>query len=128
MVFQLEVYSKVDRLLTGITAQQIGTTAQWYSNKTSLIGNSKNTKSNDTTDNWVGACGCYQLSTSSQVYQDIPFLAGWMTHNSRELRDENGTWNYLETIILMPQFVCKMKCLLMILPSIVNKLRIPILV
>ena len=27
----------VDRLLTGITAQQKGTTAQWYSNKTSLI-------------------------------------------------------------------------------------------
>ena len=27
---------KVDRLLTGITAQQKGTTARWYSNKTSL--------------------------------------------------------------------------------------------
>ena len=33
LVFQLEVYYKVDRLLT---AQQKGTTAQWYSNKTSL--------------------------------------------------------------------------------------------
>ena len=35
-VFQLEVYYKVDRLLTGLTAQQKGTTAQWYSNKISL--------------------------------------------------------------------------------------------
>ena len=32
-VFQLEVYYKVDRLLTGLTAQQKGTTARWYSNK-----------------------------------------------------------------------------------------------
>ena len=37
LVFQLEVCYKVDRLLTGLTAQQKGTTAQWYSNKTSLI-------------------------------------------------------------------------------------------
>ena len=36
LVFQLEVCYSVDRLLTGITAQQKGTTAQWYSNKTSL--------------------------------------------------------------------------------------------
>ena len=36
LVFQLEVYYKVDRLLTGLTDQQKGTTAQWYSNKTSL--------------------------------------------------------------------------------------------
>ena len=36
LVFQLEVCFKVDRLLTGITAQQKGTTARWYSNKTSL--------------------------------------------------------------------------------------------
>ena len=36
LIFQLEVYYKVDRLLTGLTAQQKGTTAQWYSNKTSL--------------------------------------------------------------------------------------------
>ena len=36
LVFQLEVYYKVDRLLTGLTAQQIGTTARWYSNKTPL--------------------------------------------------------------------------------------------
>ena len=36
LVFQLEVYYKVDRLLTGLTAQQKGLTAQWYSNKTSL--------------------------------------------------------------------------------------------
>ena len=35
LVFQFEVYYKVDRLLTGLTAQQKGTTAQWYSNKTS---------------------------------------------------------------------------------------------
>ena len=27
----------VDRLLTGLTAQQEGTTARWYSNKTSLV-------------------------------------------------------------------------------------------
>ena len=36
LVFQLEVYYKVDRLLTGLPAQQKGTTARWYSNKTSL--------------------------------------------------------------------------------------------
>ena len=36
LVFQLEVYYKVDRLLTGLTAQPKGTTAQWYSSKTSL--------------------------------------------------------------------------------------------
>ena len=36
LVFQLEVYYKLDRLLTGPTAQQNGTTALWYSNKTSL--------------------------------------------------------------------------------------------
>ena len=36
LVFQLVVYYKVDRLLTGLTAQQKGTTAQWYSSKTSL--------------------------------------------------------------------------------------------
>ena len=36
LVSQLEVYYKVDRLLTGLTAQQKGTTARWYSNKTSL--------------------------------------------------------------------------------------------
>ena len=39
LVFQLEVYYKVDRLLTGLTAQQKGTTARWYSNKTSLLLN-----------------------------------------------------------------------------------------
>ena len=39
LVFQLEVFYKVERLLTGLTAQQKGTTDQWYSNKnkTSLI-------------------------------------------------------------------------------------------
>ena len=37
VVFQLEVYCKVDRLLTSLTAQQKGTTARWYSNKTSLV-------------------------------------------------------------------------------------------
>ena len=37
LVFQLEVYYKVDRLLTGLTAQQKGTTARWYSNKTALF-------------------------------------------------------------------------------------------
>ena len=31
LIFQLENYYKVDRLLTGPTAQQKGTTAQWYS-------------------------------------------------------------------------------------------------
>ena len=36
LLFQLEVYFKVHRLLTGLTAQQEGTTARWYSNKTSL--------------------------------------------------------------------------------------------
>ena len=35
--FQLDVYYKVDRLLTGLTAQPKGTTALWYSNKTSLM-------------------------------------------------------------------------------------------
>ena len=37
LVFQLEVYFKVDKLLTGQTAQQKGTTARWYSNKTTLL-------------------------------------------------------------------------------------------
>ena len=36
LLFQLEIYYKVDRLVTGPTAQQKGTTAQWYSNKTSM--------------------------------------------------------------------------------------------
>ena len=36
LAFQLEVYYKVDRLLTGLPAQQKGTSARWYSNKTSL--------------------------------------------------------------------------------------------
>ena len=34
--FKLEVYYKVDRFLSGLTAQQKGTSAQWYSIKTSL--------------------------------------------------------------------------------------------
>ena len=34
---QLEDYIMVDRLLTGLPAQQKGTTARWYSNKTSLV-------------------------------------------------------------------------------------------
>ena len=34
--FQLEVFYKVDRLRTGLTAQQKGITARWYSSKTSL--------------------------------------------------------------------------------------------
>ena len=37
LLFQLEVHYKVDRLLTGLTAQPNGTTARWYSNKTSLV-------------------------------------------------------------------------------------------
>ena len=37
LVFQLEVYYMVNRGLIGLTAQQIGTTAQWYSNKTPLF-------------------------------------------------------------------------------------------
>ena len=36
LIFQLEVYYKVDRLLTGLTAQPKGTNTRWYSNKTSL--------------------------------------------------------------------------------------------
>ena len=36
LVFQLEVFYQVDRHLTGLTAQQKGTTARWYTNKTSL--------------------------------------------------------------------------------------------
>ena len=32
----IPVRSLLDRLLTGLTAQQKGTTARWYSNKTSL--------------------------------------------------------------------------------------------
>ena len=36
LVVQSEVYYMVDRLLTGLTAQQKGTTSQWYLNKTSL--------------------------------------------------------------------------------------------
>ena len=40
LVIQLEVYYKLDRVLAGLTAQQKGTTARWYSNKTSLVKNS----------------------------------------------------------------------------------------
>ena len=43
LVFQLEVYYKVDRLLTDLSAQQKGTTAPWYSNKTSLVHKINNT-------------------------------------------------------------------------------------
>ena len=39
LAFQLEVYNKVDRLLTVLPTQQQGTTARSYSNKTSLIYN-----------------------------------------------------------------------------------------
>ena len=48
MVFQLEVYYKVDRLLT---AQQKGTTARWYSNKTSLLW----------FGNWLGGLEIYKF-------------------------------------------------------------------
>ena len=37
LVFQLKLYYKVDRLLIGLNAQQMRTTARWYSNKTSLV-------------------------------------------------------------------------------------------
>ena len=37
LIFHLEVCYMVDRLLTGLTAQQKGTTARWYSNKTSIL-------------------------------------------------------------------------------------------
>ena len=37
LVFQLEDFYKVERLLTGLTAQQKGTSDRWYSNKTSLV-------------------------------------------------------------------------------------------
>ena len=37
LIFKLEVYYRVDRLLFGLTAQQKGTTTQWDSNKTSLF-------------------------------------------------------------------------------------------
>ena len=36
LVFWLEFYYKLDRLLTGLTAQPKGTTVRWYSNKTSI--------------------------------------------------------------------------------------------
>ena len=37
MVFQWAFYYMVDRLLSVLAAQQKGTTARWYSNKTSLV-------------------------------------------------------------------------------------------
>ena len=37
LVFQLEVYYKLDKLLTGLIAQPKGTPARWYSNKTYLV-------------------------------------------------------------------------------------------
>ena len=49
LIIQLEVYWKVDRLLTGLTALQIGTTAQWYSNKTSTSPSDTQTILNRTT-------------------------------------------------------------------------------
>ena len=44
LVFQLNVYYKLDRLLTDLTAQLKGTTALWYSNKTSLLLSSQTSK------------------------------------------------------------------------------------
>ena len=44
LVFQSEVYYKVNRLLTGLPAQQIGTTSQMYSNKTPLLVSTKDNK------------------------------------------------------------------------------------
>ena len=49
LVFQLEVYYKVVRLLTGLLAQHNGTTARWYSNKTSVLS-SKNNPNNNNND------------------------------------------------------------------------------
>ena len=43
LVFQLEVRYKIGRLLTGLTAQQKGTTARWHSNKT-ILDDKLNTK------------------------------------------------------------------------------------
>ena len=37
LVFQLEFYYKVDSVLNGLIAQQNGTIARWYLNKTSLV-------------------------------------------------------------------------------------------
>ena len=37
LVFHLEAEYKVEGLITGLTAQQKGTTARWYLNKTALI-------------------------------------------------------------------------------------------
>ena len=53
--------SKVDRLLTGQTAQQKGTTDRWYSNKTSLTL----TKLQQT-ESW---CKCRQTSEKRKVYK-----------------------------------------------------------
>ena len=51
LVFQLEIYYKVDRLLTGLAAQQKWTTARWYSNKTPLYHKNLDCSS----DNWYTA-------------------------------------------------------------------------
>ena len=37
LVYQKEVYYEVNRLLTGLTVQQKGTAARWYSNKPPLL-------------------------------------------------------------------------------------------
>ena len=37
LLFQLEVYYRVDRLVTGVTVQQKGTTVRWYSNISYVI-------------------------------------------------------------------------------------------
>ena len=42
LALTVEVYYKVDRLLTDPTAQLKGTTVRWYSNKTSLCVNYMN--------------------------------------------------------------------------------------
>ena len=57
--FQLEVYYKVDRLLTGLTTQQRGTTVQWFSNKSSLLHhmNERNYfAQNQTLSNFIKHC------------------------------------------------------------------------
>ena len=88
LVFQIEVYYEVDRLLIGLTAQQKGTTARWYSNKTSLNENT----------NHMPLLQC--MSRDSQIYVNLTLSL--IELNRRKLMNCNGngdSWSKLSSDI-----------------------------
>ena len=82
LVFQLEVYYMVDRLLTGLTAQQKGTTAWLYSNKTSLLS-------------YTDKSLLIQLYILSNCYAKIFYINNKKVHNQE---GTNSKWFYWLTV------------------------------